>query len=127
MTRPTHLARVDMGPDSVDGWLAGLVGKELGAEEGPAIELDADSRELRLRGEPIALRPLEFGFIAYLVARPGKVVARHELMEAVWGYEADTSSNVIEAVVRTLRKKLGQDAELIETVRGIGYRYRPDG
>ncbi len=116
-----------MGPDSVDGWLAGLVGKELGAEEGPAIELDADSRELRLRGEPIALRPLEFGFIAYLVARPGKVVARHELMEAVWGYEADTSSNVIEAVVRTLRKKLGQDAELIETVRGIGYRYRPDG
>jgi len=53
-------------------------------------------------------------------------VARYELVEAVWGYGKEAStSNVIEAVVRSVRHKLGAHRKALETVRGVGYRYRP--
>jgi DNA-binding response OmpR family regulator len=47
-------------------------------------------------------------------------------MKAVWGHDFDTSSNVLEAVVKSLRKKMGDRAQMIETVRGVGYRFRRD-
>jgi len=56
--------------------------------------------------------------------RPGKAVGRYDLMEAVWGHRNPTASNVVDVVVRSLRRKLGADAASVETVRGTGYRYR---
>jgi DNA-binding response OmpR family regulator len=88
--------------------------------------LDEHARELVVNGSRIGLTPLEFGVLAYLVARPNKAVARYELVEAVWGYGKEAStSNVVETVVRSLRKKLGAHRNVLETVRGVGYRYRP--
>jgi DNA-binding response OmpR family regulator len=53
-------------------------------------------------------------------------VARYELVEAVWGYGKEAStSNVVETVVRSIRHKLGAHRNALETVRGVGYRYRP--
>lgn len=49
---------------------------------------------------------------------------RRAIMEAVWGHDVDTASNVLEAVVKALRKKMGDGAEMIETIRGVGYRFR---
>ena len=60
----------------------------------------------------------------YLQAHPGKAVSRYDLMEAVWGYRNDTASNVVDVVVRSLRRKLGIEASAVETVRGTGYRFR---
>jgi DNA-binding response OmpR family regulator len=51
-------------------------------------------------------------------------VPRYALLADVWGYQADIGSNVVDAVVHTLRKKLGARASMIETVRGVGYRLR---
>ena len=65
--------------------------------------------------------------ISYLHERQGTVVGRSELLRDVWGYDDAGGSNVIEANVRSLRRKLGDRAASIETVRGLGYRYRAPG
>jgi hypothetical protein len=125
-----HTFRLDMGVDSVDGWLGNLLAQETGTTAGEAAGysplLDEQARELVVNGSRIGLTPLEFGVLAYLVARPNRAVARYELVEAVWGYGKEAStSNVVETVVRSVRKKLGAHRNALETVRGIGYRYRP--
>jgi hypothetical protein len=125
-----HTFRLDMGVDSVDGWLGNLLARETGTATVEAANhsqlLDEQTRELVLNGSRIGLTPLEFGVLAYLVARPNKAVARYELVEAVWGYGKEAStSNVVETVVRSVRQKLGAHRDALETVRGVGYRYRP--
>jgi hypothetical protein len=125
-----HTFRLDMGVDSVDGWLGNLLARETGSamEEsaGYSAFLDEQAHELVINGSRISLTPLEFGVFAYLVARPNRAVARYELVEAVWGYGKEAStSNVVEAVVRSLRQKLKGHRNALETVRGVGYRYRP--
>jgi hypothetical protein len=117
-----HSAMLDFGPASVDGWLAGLVAAELGVEEGGI--LDVDARELVHHGQRVGLTPLEFGVIHYLYQHEGKAVSRALLIENVWGYSYDGGSNVVDTVVLSLRKKLGEQASVIETVRGVGYRFR---
>jgi hypothetical protein len=125
-----HTFRLDMGVDSVDGWLGNLLAQETGTATGDTAAysplLDEQARELVVNGKRIGLTPLEFGVFAYLVARPNRAVARYELVEAVWGYGKEAStSNVVETVVRSVRKKLGAHRNALETVRGVGYRYRP--
>ena len=63
----------------------------------------------------------------YLNAREGKDVSRSELLRDVWGTRYEGGSNVVDAVVRTLRKKLGDQAARVETVSGVGYRLRTGG
>ena len=72
------------------------------------------------------LTPLEFGLFRHLREREGRTVARHELLREVWGTPFTGGSNVVDAVVRSLRLKLGPAALVVETVRGSGYRLRPD-
>lgn len=115
---------LDFGPGSVDGWLAALVAEELGVEEEPA--LDEEARELMVEGRPVALTPLEFGLFRHLRDREGRSVSRSELLREVWGTEFTGGSNVVDAAVRSLRRKLGSAALVLETVRGSGYRLRAD-
>jgi hypothetical protein len=124
---------LDMGPGSVDGWLSRLVAEEVSAgANAPAADagalLDEAAHEAVVDGERIALTPLEFGVLGYLRRRPGEAVTRHELLESVWEHPPDAAtSNVVEAVVRSLRRKLGRHAAALETVRGVGYRFRATG
>jgi hypothetical protein len=115
---------LDFGPGSVDGWLARLVADELGLAEEP--ELDESARELAVEGKLVSLTPLELGLFRHLRAREGRIVARRELLHEVWGTDYTGGSNVVDAVVRTLRHKLGSAAVVVETVRGSGYRLRAD-
>lgn len=118
-----HTAMLDFGPGSVDGWLAYLAAAELGI---PATDtlLDADARELVLGAQRVALTPLEFGVMSHLSLRAGKAVSRSELLQQVWGTRYEGGSNVVDAVVHTLRHKLGERADRVETVSGVGYRLR---
>lgn len=116
-----HSAVLDFGPDSVDGWLAGLAADELGLQN--SITLDPAAGELlMLDGERITLTPLEFSLVNHLHAHHGKVVTRASVLRDVWGYEYEGGSNVVDSTIRSIRKKLGTHAESIETVRGYGYR-----
>jgi hypothetical protein len=116
-------AVLDFGPASVDGWLADLAGAELGIS-GQVQLLDGETRELVLDEGRIGLTPLEFGVMRHLEARSGKPVSRSDLLREVWGTRYEGGSNVVDAVVRTLRKKLGNRAGCVETVTGVGYRLR---
>jgi hypothetical protein len=117
-----HPVMLDFGPASVDGWLAGLVATELGVEEGDILDIGA--RELVLNGRRVDLTPLEFGVINYLYQHEGKAVTRASLIENVWGYSYEGGSNVVDTIILSLRKKLGEQAPTLETVRGVGYRFR---
>ena len=86
--------------------------------------LDLVQHQLVLDGRRVDLTKLEFEVISYLYQRKGTVVERSELLRDVWGYDYAGGSNVIEANVRSLRRKLGDRAASIETVRGLGYRFR---
>lgn len=115
-----HLAALDFGPGSVDGWLARLGATELGIDE--RAFLDPADRTAAFAGARVQLSPLEFGVMTVLAERPGRPVARAELLERVWGSAYDGGSNVVDVVVRGLRRKAGDEAHRIETARGIGYR-----
>jgi Transcriptional regulatory protein, C terminal/AAA ATPase domain len=113
---------LDFGPGSVDGWLAGLVATELGLEA--RLRLDETANEVFVEGRPISLTPLEFGVLAQLERAGGRAVTRRELLESVWGTSFTGGSNVVDAAVHSLREKLGAEAEMVQTVRSIGYRLR---
>jgi hypothetical protein len=117
-----HSAMLDFGPSSVDGWLAGLVAAELGVEEDGV--LDCAARELALDGRRVGLTRLEFGVMEFLHQRAGEAVPRSSLLANVWEQSYEGGGNVVDVVIRALRKKLGDRASLIETVHGVGYRFR---
>jgi hypothetical protein len=119
-----HSAMLDFGPSSVDGWLARLAARELLIEEDSI--LDPVERQLVLEGQRADLTRLEFEVLNYLLRREGKVVERGALLRDVWG-STHIGSNVVDAVIRSLRKKLGKRGAVIETVRGLGYRLRLEG
>lgn len=115
-----HSAVLDFGPASVDGWLAELAADELGVQD--AIALEPQAGELLLDGQRIAFTPLEFAVMSHLHAKRGKVVSRVTVLRDVWGTDYEGGSNVVDSVIRSIRKKLGTHASSIETVRGFGYR-----
>lgn len=87
------------------------------------LSLDTRSGRVTLAGQPIALTSHEYKVLDYLMHRPGAVVSRTELTEHIYAQNFDRDSNTIEVFVGRLRKKLPSD--LIETVRGLGYRLVP--
>ena len=114
----------DFGPGSIDGWLTEVVGRELGADEPTA--LDPAGRRLTLDGRGVDLSRLELDVLRHLQRREGVAVTREELLREVWGHQwTGANSNVVEAVVSGLRRKMGDRAAALETVRGVGYRLGP--
>jgi len=84
------------------------------------IEIDLISYEVRFRGTPVELTKKEFDLLKMLLENPGKTFARDELLNSVWGYDQFPNTRTIDTHVLQLRQKFFDD--LIETVRGIGYR-----
>jgi DNA-binding response OmpR family regulator len=92
------------------------------------IVIDFPSNEVRVRGELVALTPLEFRLLTTFTAHPGQVLSRDQLLELVWGDAFARGGDEVKLYVRYLRLKIERDPgkpRLIETVRGFGYRYRP--
>ncbi len=85
------------------------------------------TREVFLHGEPLHLSRLEFDLLLLLARHPGMVFSRDRLLERVWGEDFFGVDRVVDVHVAALRKKLGDDPEhphYIETVRGVGYRFK---
>jgi two-component system, OmpR family, response regulator len=89
------------------------------------LVMDLTSRRVRRGDRPIALSPREIAFLEYFMRRPQALIRRTTLEEALWESDRDTISNLIEVYVSRLRRKLCTAGEpnMIETVRGIGYRF----
>jgi DNA-binding response OmpR family regulator len=90
--------------------------------EGAGIRLDLDAREVSFEGQPVPMTRMEFGLLALLVEHPGRVFSREEILTQVWGYDRAPTTRTVDTHVVQLRTKLR--ADLIESVRGIGYRLR---
>ncbi|MEO0532426.1 MAG: response regulator transcription factor [Cyanobacteria bacterium P01_A01_bin.123] len=86
------------------------------------VELNLLTRQLKVNGELIDLSAREFILAETFMRHPNQVMSREQLLDMVWGYDYSPGSNVVDVYVGYLRKKLGSD--LIETVRGMGYRLR---
>jgi DNA-binding response OmpR family regulator len=88
------------------------------------LRLDLGTRRVEHGGEDVKLTAREFELLAYLMRHPGQVLSREQILNAVWGFEYEPGTNVLEVYVSYLRGKLrsnGSEAP-IETVRGAGYR-----
>jgi Transcriptional regulatory protein, C terminal len=116
-----HALGNDFGPSSIDGWLTDLAAREM-LIDSHAL-LDPDRRQLILDGTRADLTKLEFDVLQYLHEHEGRVVSRAALLRDVWGYDWAGGSNVVEVVVSALRRKLGDRAGQLQTVRGAGYRF----
>jgi DNA-binding response OmpR family regulator len=94
--------------------------------EAAGIRMDLLTREVTLRGEPVHLSSREFELLACFARHPGDVLSRDQILRAVWGYDFDPGTNVVEVYVGYLRRKLASETRPapIETLRGIGYRLR---
>jgi DNA-binding response OmpR family regulator len=91
---------------------------------GGDIEVDLLTRRVQRAGEPIRLSTTEFELLVYLLRHYGQALSREQILSAVWGYEHDPATNVVDVYVGYLRRKLDRDGSPapIATVRSIGYR-----
>lgn len=88
------------------------------------IEIDRAQHRAVADGEELNLTPTEFKLLWVLVRQPGRAFSRHELMESAMGDDALVLERTIDVHVKSLRQKLGTHADQIETVRGVGYRFK---
>jgi two-component system OmpR family response regulator len=97
--------------------------------EAGSLRLDPATRETYRREQKIDLSAKEFALLETFMRRPGQVLSRLDLLEHAWDYGYENRSNVVDVYVRYLREKIDRPfgLESIETVRGAGYRFRPDG
>jgi two-component system phosphate regulon response regulator PhoB len=86
--------------------------------------LDKNTMHFFLDGDPVDLTPTEFKLLSLLVEREGTPQQREDLLREVWGYRDAAQSRTLDTHMKRLREKLGQQADCIETIRGVGYAYR---
>ena len=91
------------------------------------LELDPRSRSVHRAGQQVELSDQEFRLLEMLMRHPGQVLTRGMLLDHVWGYDAEPSSNVVDIYVHYLRRKIdhGRPRSLIRTVRSVGYVLQP--
>jgi len=88
------------------------------------LEIDTAAHVVRVEGEPVELTPTEFKLLLTLAERRGRVQARAHLLQTVWDAAPDIQTRTVDMHVQRLRAKLGVAGDLVETVRGFGYRLR---
>ncbi len=90
------------------------------------LTVDLAAHRAFLDGEPLALTSTEFKLLVTLIERRGRVQSREDLLNSVWGYEYAGYGRTVDTHIRRLREKLSETSDLVETVRGVGYRFRPE-
>jgi DNA-binding response OmpR family regulator len=92
------------------------------------LTLDDGTREVRLGERPVELTAREFDLLRLLMQHPGQVLPRDRILDQVWGYNFYGDENNVEVYIRYLRQKLGdEERQIIQTVRGVGYRIAAGG
>ena len=91
------------------------------------LEIDVPRHTVTVEDRPLTLTVTEFKLLELLARRRGRVQTRDRLLQDVWGYENPIDSRTVDTHMRRLREKLGTAARLLETIRGVGYRFTADG
>lgn len=103
------LRRTSVAPDGEEYSLAG-------------IKVNLKSHTVSVDSRPVLLTLKEFELLKMLIASKGTVLTRDLILDKIWGYDFDGETRTVDVHIRTLRSKLGEAGDLIETVRGVGYR-----
>lgn len=95
--------------------------------EAGAIRVDTAARKVTVHGRPVALRTKELAVLEYFMHHPGRLLTRTQVEEHVWSYDFSSESNLVEAYIARIRRKLTQGGadDPFTTVRGSGYRFEP--
>jgi DNA-binding response OmpR family regulator len=91
------------------------------------LEIDVPRHRVEIDGAPAALTATEFKLLEILARRRGRVQTRERLLQDVWGYENPIDSRTVDTHMRRLREKIGGAADYLETIRGVGYRFKAEG
>ena len=110
------LRRVQTAPDRADDDRLEFTG----------LVIDRARHEVVVRGEPVTFTPTELRLLHFIASHPGRVLTRDQLLSRAIGEHAVVLDRNIDVHVRSIRKKLGPERERLETVRGVGYRFRDD-
>ena len=87
------------------------------------LRVDRDAQRVWVAGQEVTLTPLEYKLLVTLHDRREQVQSRDTLLSDVWGISADVTTRTVDTHVKRLRSKLGEAADYVQTVRGIGYRF----
>ena len=100
-------------------------GDQLSLLEAGDLTVNLITRDVKRGTEKVELTTREFALLTYLMRSPGRVFTRTQICEHVWNYHHDPSTNLVDVYVQRVRKKINDNQEqpLIETVRGVGYRF----
>ena len=90
--------------------------------ETAGVHVDVKKHEVTVDGKEISLTLKEFELLEKLMRNQGIVLTRDQLLTEIWGYDFDGETRTVDVHIRTLRQKLGEKGEIIQTVRGVGYR-----
>jgi len=90
------------------------------------FRLDSSRHELRVDGAPVELSATEFAILERLARSPGRVFTRSQIIDGVHGRDYPVTDRSVDVQVLSIRKKLGGRADLVETIRGVGYRFRDE-
>ncbi len=88
------------------------------------IEISETAHTVKVGGERVELTLKEFNLLLYLMENDGIVLSRDSILNTVWGYSFDGENRTVDVHIRHLREKLGDEGQRIETVKGVGYRFR---
>ncbi len=88
------------------------------------LSIDLEAHRAELDGQELALTATEFKLLSELFRSQGRVQTRDQLLNTVWGYEFEGYARTVDTHIRRLRQKLGPYSEMVETVRGVGYRFK---
>ncbi|WP_424937362.1 MULTISPECIES: winged helix-turn-helix transcriptional regulator [Bacteria] len=119
------------GPAEIDARIRIAVARGSAADE-PAriassgLSIDDQSYSARLHGRPLDLTYKEFQLLHFLATHPSRVFTREQLLSEVWGYDYFGGTRTVDVHVRRLRAKLGEQEQIIGTVRNVGYRFNVD-
>lgn len=87
------------------------------------ISINHDAHEVKINDKEVILTALEFKLLDHLLRRKGRVQTRDQLLGDVWGYSSEVTTRTVDTHIKRLREKLGATGDLIQTIRGVGYRF----
>ncbi|MGM0396560.1 MAG: response regulator transcription factor [Bacillota bacterium] len=127
MTKPFNPTELVLRVKSIERRLESEGGPDASMLEYPPFKIDAYSRLFYRTGQEIELTPTEFSIAKLFIENPGKAFKRDEILNYVWGVDFVGDSKIVDVNIRRLRSKIEEDASqpyYIETVWGVGYRWR---
>lgn len=121
LTKPFHFEELMARLRALLRRNAGAASNELSAGE---LRLDLKGRRVTLAGDPVTLSTREFDILCVLLRNKNAVLTRAQIEDNVWHSDMEIGSNIVDVYIRSLRRKLDDDGQLIQTVRGVGYALR---